>query len=153
MHHLDWCANVVQTFWPVTTYSSPFSTARVFKDARSEPESGSEKPWHHISSADRIGARKRAFWSSVPCAITVGPPIVRPSTLAICGVRERAKSSNRIACSICAAPDPRRADPVGLLGGAGARELDEDGRVRDLRRAGPALLGRPREPGPAALVQ
>ena len=106
MHHFDWCANVVQTFWPVTTYSSPLSTARVFNDARSEPDSGSLKPWHHISSADRIGARKRSFWSSVPWAITVGPPIVSPSTLAICGARERAISSKKIACSICVAPAP-----------------------------------------------
>ena len=38
--------------------------------------------------------------------MTVGPPIVRPSTLAICGARERANSSNRIACSIWVAPAP-----------------------------------------------
>src|SRR3954451_12901903 len=106
MHHLEWCANVVQTFWPVTTYSSPLSTARVFSEARSEPDSGSEKPWHHISSALRMGARKRSFWASVPWAMTVGPPIVSPSTLASWGARERANSSNRIACSICVAPAP-----------------------------------------------
>ncbi len=106
MHHLDWCANVVHTFWPVTMYSSPLSTARVFKEARSEPDSGSLKPWHHISSALRIGERKRAFWSSVPWAITVGPPIVSPSTLAICGARARAISSKKIACSIWVAPAP-----------------------------------------------
>ena len=106
MHHLDWCANVVHTFWPVTMYSSPFRTARVFSDARSEPDSGSEKPWHQISSADRIGPRKRSFCSSVPCAISVGPPIVSPSTLAICGARARAISSKKIACSICVAPAP-----------------------------------------------
>ena len=110
MHHFDWCANVVQTFWPLTMYSSPLSTARVFKDARSLPDSGSLKPWHHISSADRIGARKRSFWSSVPWAITVGPPIVSPSTLAICGARERAISSKKIACSICVAPAPPYSD-------------------------------------------
>ena len=57
MHHFDSCASVVQTFWPVTTQSSPSRTARVFSEARSEPDSGSEKPWHQISSADRIGAR------------------------------------------------------------------------------------------------
>ena len=106
MHHFEWCANVVHTFWPVTTYSSPSSTARVFSDARSEPDSGSVKPWHQISSADRIGARKRSFCSSVPCAMTVGPPIVSPSTLAICGARARAISSKKIACSICVAPAP-----------------------------------------------
>src|SRR5215203_7461345 len=106
MHHLEWWAKVVHTFWPVTTYSSPLSTARVFSEARSEPDSGSLKPWHHISSALRMGERKRSFWSSVPCAITVGPPIVSPSTFAICGARARANSSNRIACSIWVAPDP-----------------------------------------------
>ena len=106
MHHLDWCAYVVHTFWPVTMYSSPLSTAFVFSEARSLPDSGSEKPWHQISSADRIGVRKRSFCSSVPCAITVGPPIVSPSTLAICGARARATSSKKIACSMCVAPAP-----------------------------------------------
>src|SRR3954463_9284103 len=110
MHHLEWWANVVHTFWPVTTYSSPFRTARVLSDARSEPDSGSLKPWHHISSADRIGERKRAFWSSVPWAITVGPPIVSPSTLAICGARARAISSKKIACSLIVAPAPPNSD-------------------------------------------
>ena len=57
MHHFAWCANVVHTFCPVTTHSSPSRTARVFSDARSEPASGSENPWHQISSADRIGGR------------------------------------------------------------------------------------------------
>ncbi len=93
MHHFAWCAYVVQTFWPVTTHSSPLRTARVFSEARSEPDPGSEKPWHQISSADRIGARKRCFCSSVPWAMTVGPPIARPSTLAICGAPARATSS------------------------------------------------------------
>ena len=57
MHHLEYWAPLVQTFWPVTTHSSPSLTARVFSDARSEPASGSEKPWHQISSAERIGGR------------------------------------------------------------------------------------------------
>ena len=57
MHHLAWWAIVVHTFWPVTTHSSPSRTAFVFSDARSEPDCGSEKPWHQISSADRIGPR------------------------------------------------------------------------------------------------
>jgi len=37
-------AYVLQTFWPLTTYSSPSRTARVRRDARSDPEPGSEKP-------------------------------------------------------------------------------------------------------------
>ena len=57
MHHLAWWAIVVHTFWPVTIHSSPLRTAFVFSEARSEPDCGSEKPWHQISSADRIGAR------------------------------------------------------------------------------------------------
>ena len=66
MHHLASCANVVQTFCPVT-FQPPFDfTALVLSDARSEPDSGSENPWHQISSADRIGSRKRCFCSSVP---------------------------------------------------------------------------------------
>ncbi len=57
MHHFEYWAKVVQTFWPVTTHSSPSLTALVFSDARSEPDSGSENPWHQISSAVRIGFR------------------------------------------------------------------------------------------------
>ena len=57
MHHLAYWAKVVQTFCPVTTHSSPSLTARVFSEARSEPDSGSEKPWHQISSPVRIGSR------------------------------------------------------------------------------------------------
>ena len=48
------CAMLVQIFWPLTTKSSPSSTARVCRDARSDPELGSEKPWHQISSPLRI---------------------------------------------------------------------------------------------------
>ncbi len=48
------CAIVVHTFWPLTTHSSPSRTARVESDARSEPEPGSLKSWHQISSAERI---------------------------------------------------------------------------------------------------
>ena len=57
MHHFEWCASVVHTFCPVTSQSSPSRTAVVLTDARSEPDSGSEKPWHQISSAERIGRR------------------------------------------------------------------------------------------------
>ena len=57
MHHLASCAKVVQTFCPVTTHSPLDFTALVLSDARSEPDSGSEKPWHQISSAVRIGLR------------------------------------------------------------------------------------------------
>ena len=43
-------ASVFQTFWPVMTHSSPSRTARVARLARSEPDPGSLKSWHHASS-------------------------------------------------------------------------------------------------------
>ncbi len=89
MHHLALWANVVQTFWPVTTHSPFDLTALVFRDARSEPDSGSEKPWHQISSPVRIGLSQRSFCSSVPWWITTGPPITMPSTLAGEGAHAR----------------------------------------------------------------
>ena len=39
------CAPEVHTFWPVITISSPSTTPRVVSEARSDPASGSEKPW------------------------------------------------------------------------------------------------------------
>ena len=48
------CANDDQTFWPLTRKWSPWSSIRVRAAARSLPASGSEKPWHQISSALRI---------------------------------------------------------------------------------------------------
>ena len=106
MHHLASWANVVQTFCPVTRQPPLSLTALVFSEARSEPDSGSEKPWHQISSAERIGSRKRSFCSSVPWAITTGPPITSPSTFAGRGAFARASSSPKIDCSIRVAPRP-----------------------------------------------
>ena len=51
-HRVAYCAKLVHTFWPLTTQSSPRCSARVVKDARSLPEPGSEKPWHHDSRPD-----------------------------------------------------------------------------------------------------
>src|SRR3954463_3027648 len=106
MHHLALCAYVVHTFCPVTSHSPFDFTALVLSEARSEPDSGSEKPWHQISSAVRIGARERSFWASVPCVITAGPPIASPRTFAGAGALARASSSLKIACSISVAPRP-----------------------------------------------
>ena len=47
----------VQIFWPLTTHSSPSSTALVRRAARSLPASGSLKSWHQISSAASSGNR------------------------------------------------------------------------------------------------
>ena len=44
----------VQTFWPLTTYSSPSSSAFVCSAARSEPAPGSLNSWHQASSPTRI---------------------------------------------------------------------------------------------------
>ena len=49
------CPQETHVFCPLTTKWSPRSSARVRSDARSDPASGSENPWHQISSAARIG--------------------------------------------------------------------------------------------------
>ncbi len=72
-------ARDVQSFWPLTTQWSPSSTARVDSDARSEPDPGSEKPWHHLSSPLRIRGRKWRFCSSVPQRSSVPPSILMPN--------------------------------------------------------------------------
>ena len=65
--------SVVQVFWPLTTKSSPSRTAEHRRLARSEPASGSEKPWLHQMSRLAVFGRNSCFCSSVPnCAIT-GP--------------------------------------------------------------------------------
>ena len=72
-------ADDVHTFWPSITHSSPSRTARVLSDARSEPEPGSLKSWHHDSSPRSIGSRNRFFCSSVPWAMSVGPAMSMPT--------------------------------------------------------------------------
>src|SRR5680860_1927171 len=57
--------------------------------ARSEPASGSLKPWHQMSRADRIRGSQRAFCSGVPKAMIVGPASPRPSTLTRAGAPAR----------------------------------------------------------------
>src|SRR5215207_6153700 len=116
MHHFEYCAPLVQTFWPVTTQPSPSLTARVLSAARSEPASGSEKPWHQISSAERIGARKRSFCSSVPQTISVGPPSSSPRTFA------RSGPARVVECALPVAA-PRVARVLAALGGLGRRRV------------------------------
>ena len=57
MHQSAMCAYDDHTFWPSTTKCEPSSRAVVRTAERSEPASGSEKPWHQISSAERRGCR------------------------------------------------------------------------------------------------
>ena len=73
-----YCAPEVQIFCPLITKSSPSRTARVCSDARSEPEPGSENPWHHCTSPERIRPRCSFFCSSLPCTMSVGPTIDVP---------------------------------------------------------------------------
>ena len=75
------CAQVLHTFCPVMTHSSPSRSARAASDARSDPAPGSEKSWHQISTFFTIFGRKRAFCSSVPQAMIVGPARLRPRML------------------------------------------------------------------------
>ena len=77
----DTCAQVVHTFCPVSTHSSPSRSARMASDARSEPAPGSLKSWHHRSSLRTIGGRKRNRCSSVPWANSAGAARLRPSGL------------------------------------------------------------------------
>ena len=76
-------------------------------EARSEPDSGSEKPWHHISSA-RQDRREEALLLLVGAVGDHGRPAHRqPEHVGhLRRARARANSSNRIACSICVAPAP-----------------------------------------------
>ncbi len=55
-HEANWAYDV-QTFRPVTRYPPSTGVARVEREARSLPASGSLKSWHQISSAERIGGR------------------------------------------------------------------------------------------------
>ena len=97
---------MVQTFWPVTSHSPFDFTALVLSEARSEPDSGSEKPWHQISSPVRIGLSQRSFCSSLPWVITTGPPITIPRMFTGGGAFARAISSPKSACSTSVAPRP-----------------------------------------------
>jgi hypothetical protein len=93
MHQSAMCANDDQTFCPLRTNTSPRRSIRVRTAARSEPASGSEKPWHQISSADRIFERCACFCSSVPCAMIVGPAMPSPITPTCEGACASADSS------------------------------------------------------------
>ena len=72
------CAQLDQTFWPLTIQSSPSRTARVRKLARSEPAEGSEKSWHQVMSPFSVGSIKRARCSSVPCLAMTGSAMPVP---------------------------------------------------------------------------
>ena len=85
-HFARW-ARLVQTFWPLTTHSSPSRTARVDKPATSEPAPGSLNIWHQISWLVASGRSRRRRCSSVPHVMIVGPPIPMPMMLKGRGTR------------------------------------------------------------------
>src|SRR3990170_8064383 len=95
----------VQIFWPLTTYSSPSRTARVWSEARSEPEPGSLKPWHQTASPRRILGRCCAFCSSLPWTMRVGPTIWTPMP-PTWGAPASANSSFMMNCSMVVRPAP-----------------------------------------------
>jgi hypothetical protein len=106
MHQSAMCAKDDQTFWPLTTKWSPSCLALVRTAERSEPASGSEKPWHQISSVERIFSRWRAFCASVPWAMIVGPAMPSPITPRCDGASALAISSRKIAWWLYGAPAP-----------------------------------------------
>ena len=98
------------------THSSPSSTADVLRLARSDPEFGSEKPWHQRVSPRRILGRNSCFCSSVPHCRIVGPTSVSPKKSARIGARpwRTPRRAPRPAAStaLCRrTPRPRGADP------------------------------------------
>ena len=101
-------ARDVHTFWPSITQWSPSSTARVESEARSDPEPGSENPWHQRSSPLRIRGRNHRFWASVPHRRSVPPSILMPnvSLYPMAGTPARASSSTSTTCSCRLSPAP-----------------------------------------------
>jgi hypothetical protein len=66
----------------LTTHSSPSRSARVANPATSDPAPGSLKSWHQISSLVAMPRRNRCLTSSLPHAMTVGPPMPMPMMFA-----------------------------------------------------------------------
>ena len=100
-----YCAPEVQIFCPLITKSSPSRTARVCSDARSDPEPGSLKPWHHCTSPERMRPRCSFFCSSLPWTISVGPTIETPMP-PTGGTRFSANSSFMMNCCMTDSPAP-----------------------------------------------
>src|ERR1035437_4126156 len=82
------------------THSSPSSTADVLRLAKSEPELGSENPWHQAMEPCRMPGMNSFFCSSVPHWRIVGPTNVSPKKSARMGVLALANSSFKTTCSM-----------------------------------------------------
>ena len=99
-------APLVQTFCPETVHPPSSGDATVWTWARSDPASGSEKSWHHISRPVRIASRCRCCWSMLPYSMSMGPTRSGPTILSWRGTRALAISSAKTACSSAEAPRP-----------------------------------------------
>ncbi len=75
-------------------------------DARSLPASGSENPWHQMSSPRSMRGSSSCFCASVPCWMIAGAMFERPSGLSVPGACERCISSAKTTCSMIPAPRP-----------------------------------------------
>src|SRR5262249_39159759 len=71
------CAVEIQTFWPLTTYLSPFLTARVLSCVVLSPVFGSVTPKQDFSLPEMIPGNMRAHCSLVPNTATG----LRPDTV------------------------------------------------------------------------
>ncbi len=93
----------VHTFWPVMRQPSPSATARVRNDTRSVPASGSEKPWHQITSPEAMADRCLAFCSAVPYRISAGPTQLIPM---YCGPRGSCWAHISSRSTVCCQTEP-----------------------------------------------
>ncbi len=80
--HCEYCAAVVQIFWPVMRQPPSTLVALVDRPARSEPAPGSENSWHQIISPRKVGGRNLCCCSSVPNATIDG---MIHAAMPICG--------------------------------------------------------------------
>ena len=110
------CAMDVQTFWPLTTQSSPSRTARVASAARSEPAPGSQNSWHQTSSPVHSGRSQRCFCSSVPNPRMVGAAMPSPMPMRRGLVVRRAGRRERLLGSrLQAARHAEAAEALGIV--------------------------------------
>ena len=108
VRHSSWMKSAasalpIQRLWPVTTYSSPSSSARVLTAARSEPASGSEKPAAPIHSPRAL--RRSSVARVASSAKSVPSPWARAMMLATL-IQATASSSATIAYSNTPSPSP-----------------------------------------------
>ena len=101
-----WWALVLHSFWPLTTHSSPSSSARVVSPPRSEPLPGSLNSWHHVSSPVIARGSSARLRSSEPWASSVGAASVIPPPTAAPTAPAAANSSDTTASAQPGSPRP-----------------------------------------------